>query len=82
MIINQLSNDFSDTPQITVAQVQDLAARGFTTIVCNRPDSEVSAGETSQDTQQAATAAGLSFHHLPLTLANIISNILRPCGNS
>jgi len=67
MIINQLSKDFSAAPQISVAEVQDLAARGFTTIVCNRPDSEVSAGETSQDIQQAAAAAGLSFHHLPLT---------------
>lgn len=67
MIINQLSKDFSASAQISVAEVQDLAARGFTSIVCNRPDSEVSAGETSQDIQQAAAAAGLSFHHLPLT---------------
>jgi uncharacterized protein (TIGR01244 family) len=66
MIINQLSKDFSATPQITVAEVQDLAARGFKTIVCGRPDSEVSAGETSQDIKQAAAAAGMSYHHLPL----------------
>lgn len=66
MIINQLSKDYGAAPQISVADVQDLAVRGFTTIVCNRPDNEVSAGETSQDIQQAATAAGLEFHHLPL----------------
>ena len=66
MIINQLSKDFSAAPQISVAEVQDLAARGFTSIVCNRPDSEVSAGETSQEIKQAAAAVGLEFHHLPL----------------
>ena len=66
MNINQLSKDYGAAPQITVADVQELADRGFTSIVCNRPDNEVSAGETSQDIQQAAAAAGLEFHHLPL----------------
>ncbi|WIY23750.1 sulfur transferase domain-containing protein [Parasedimentitalea psychrophila] len=60
MIINQLSKDFSASAQISVAEVQDLAARGFTTIVCSRPDREVSAGETSQDIQQAAARVEFS----------------------
>lgn len=73
MIIKKLSRVFSVSAQISVEEVQDLAARGFTTIVCNRPDSEVSAGETSQDIQQAAVAAGLSFHHLPLVPGEVNS---------
>jgi sulfide:quinone oxidoreductase len=71
MIIKKLSRDFSTSAQISVAEVHELAARGFTTIVCNRPDSEVSAGEASQDIQQAAAAAGLSFHHLPLVPSEV-----------
>ena len=66
MFIKKLSHCFSVVPQISVLNVQDLADRGFTTIICTRPDGEVSTGETSQEMRQAAVTAEVSFHYLPM----------------
>ena len=40
MHITQISKDFSVSPQITAADVTEIANAGFKSIICNRPDFE------------------------------------------
>ena len=40
MHITQISQDFSVSPQITAADVAEIANAGFKSIICNRPDFE------------------------------------------
>jgi len=63
--IRKLTGDFSVAPQIDPADVAELAASGFRTLICNRPDEETSAGLSSRAMAAAAEAAGLAFINAP-----------------
>lgn len=54
-------------PQLTVEDMPAIAAAGFTTVICNRPDSEVAPDLQSGAIGAAARAAGLRFEVLELT---------------
>jgi uncharacterized protein (TIGR01244 family) len=56
----------SVSPQIGVEDVAAAAAAGFTTIVNNRPDGEVPDQTPGAAIEQAAAAAGLDYHFLPV----------------
>jgi sulfide:quinone oxidoreductase len=58
-------DELSYCGQITVGQVGELAALGFRSIVCNRPDSEEGAVPSS-NIRQAARALGMSFIYQPV----------------
>ena len=62
----RLSDQFSASPQIDTGGVADAAARGFTTIVNNRPDGEVAGQPTGAAIEAEASAAGLSYHAIPV----------------
>jgi len=61
----KLSDTFSVSPQIEPEDVAALAALGFRTLICNRPDEEVDAAHGSAAMAQAAADAGMAFHYLP-----------------
>ena len=67
MDIRQLTPRYSVSPQIAVEDVADIAAAGFTTVICNRPDEEVPPSHQAAAVKAAAEAAGLSFEVLPIT---------------
>jgi sulfide:quinone oxidoreductase len=54
------------SPQITAAQLAQLKAMGFSTIICNRPDHEEPGQPTFADIKAAAEAVGLEAHHIPI----------------
>jgi len=62
MDIRRIDDKFAVSPQITPADVEKLAGEGFTTIICNRPDSEEAGQPTSVAIAKAAKQAGLDFH--------------------
>ena len=62
----RVTEDFSVAPQISVADVAEAAAQGFTTIINNRPDGEDPAQPTSAEIAAAAHAAGLRYAHIPV----------------
>jgi len=69
MQIRRIDDRISVSPQITADDVTTLRAQGFTTIVNNRPDGE-EAGQPSGDMiAEAAAAAGLAYHAIPITHA-------------
>lgn len=67
MEIRQITPRYAVSPQIDPEDIGVIAASGFTTIICNRPDEEVPASHHADRVGEAARAAGLEFHVLPLT---------------
>lgn len=67
MDIRQITPTYFVAPQLDPADMPDVAAAGITTVICNRPDIEVSPAFQADALQAAAEAAGLTFHRHPLT---------------
>ena len=63
-------DDLSYCGQITVADVHELAAMGFRSIVCNRPDSEEGAVPSSA-IEQTARRLGLAFVYQPVEFSQL-----------
>jgi uncharacterized protein (TIGR01244 family) len=62
----RVTDDFTTSPQISVADVQRAAELGFKTIINNRPDGESPDQPSSGEIEAAAAAAGLAYFHLPV----------------
>lgn len=66
MDIRTVTDHFSASPQIDIADVATLAEAGFKTVICNRPDDEIPGQPSAQAMQTACEDAGLAFHFLPV----------------
>jgi uncharacterized protein (TIGR01244 family) len=62
----RVTEDFTTAPQISVADLAQAAAQGFTTIICHRPDGEDPGQPTAAEMRTAAEAAGLTYVHIPV----------------
>lgn len=67
MDIRQLSENYAVSPQIEVTDVVEVAAAGFKTIICNRPDTENPPDRQTHKMEAAAKSAGLAFVYIPVT---------------
>ncbi|WP_341366475.1 TIGR01244 family sulfur transferase [Yoonia sp. BS5-3] len=67
MDIRQICPTYAVSPQIAAEDVPAIAAAGFTTIICNRPDAEIPPSHHADVIETAATAAGLKFVIIPVT---------------
>lgn len=67
MDIRQIDETYHVSPQITPEDAAAIAAAGFTTVICNRPDAEIPPALHAEVVRAAAEEAGLEFHVLPLT---------------
>ena len=66
--IRNVTDAFAVTPQITEADIEQIAAAGFKTIVANRPDGEGGVDQPRIGAIRAkAEAAGLTFVALPFS---------------
>ena len=61
MPLFQLTESLSVAAQITTQDIPNLAAQGFTVVVCNRPDDEVPGQATMDEIEAACNAADLLF---------------------
>ena len=66
MLVTQLSPDFSESDQIAPQDLAQLAARGFRTVICNRPDGEGPGQPAFATIAAAARAAGMDAAYLPV----------------
>jgi len=62
----RVTDHLAVSPQITPADVAEAKARGFTTLINNRPDGEAPDQPTSAQIEQAAREAGLAYIHIPV----------------
>ena len=67
MEIRQITPTYAVSPQILPDDCQAIADAGFKTIICNRPDTEITPDCCATAIESAAKAAGLNFVTLPLT---------------
>jgi sulfide:quinone oxidoreductase len=77
MIIKQLNSQFSVSDQLTLDDVDTLAASGIRTLVCNRPDGEVSGQPSFADVSERANRHGIAMHYLPVVHDTINSYNVR-----
>ena len=70
MPIFQLTESLSVAAQITTQDIPNLAAQGFTIVVCNRPDDEVPGQATMDEIEAACNAADLIFVRYPVDAMN------------
>ncbi len=66
MPIQSLSPNFAVSPQILPAELPAIAAAGFKSVICNRPDGEDPGQPSFEAVAQAAAQAGLQARHLPV----------------
>ncbi len=66
MDLHRFSEHYAVTAQILPEEVEHLAAAGFVTVICNRPDNEEPGQPTAKEIRKACEAAGLAFYHVPV----------------
>jgi len=66
----KLTDTIAVAGQIRPEQVGEIAAAGFRVLVNNRPDGEDADQPSGAEIEAAALAAGLEYHHLPVTGMN------------
>ena len=66
MDIRKISKELAVSPQIAAADVAAIAGAGYRSIICNRPDGEGNDQPLFHEIEEAARAAGLGAHYLPV----------------
>ena len=65
MDIKQLSEQLSVSAQVTASDLSAVAAAGFNSLICNRPDGEGADQPSFTEIEQQAKAVGLQAAYLP-----------------
>ena len=81
MDLRRLTDTIFVAPQIDIADLLRLADEGFTTLIDNRPDGEIEAALQSARMAEAAEAAGLAFHYLPIEPGGLTPALAERLGN-
>ena len=68
---HEIDEKLSVGPQISVADVPEIRAAGFRSIVCNRPDAEGADQPGHEEIASAAEREGLAFRYLPVTTGTV-----------
>ena len=71
MDIKKIDKEISVSPQIVPSDLQALADAGFKAVICNRPDGEGNDQPLFHEIEEAAQAAGLSAHYLPVETGKV-----------
>lgn len=71
MELRKIDDQITVAPQISVADVEEIARLGFKTLVANRPDHEEPGQPEMSDIEAAARAHGLEWVYLPVQSGHI-----------
>lgn len=82
MDLRHLAPGLSVAAQLVPSDVAAAAARGYTTLICNRPDGEQPGQPTHEAMAQAAAAAGLRFVYQPVVSGRITTEQVRTFGGA
>ncbi|MGB3796883.1 MAG: TIGR01244 family sulfur transferase [Alteraurantiacibacter sp.] len=66
MDVKKLTDTLFVTGQISPDEVGELAAQGFQSIICNRPNDEEQGQPGFAEIADAATAHGMAARHIPV----------------
>lgn len=71
MTAKPITPNLSVSEQILPQDIAALAAAGFKSIICNRPDGEGADQPSFSEIEAAATAAGMQAHYLPIVSGKV-----------
>lgn len=71
MDIKKLGDDLAVTPQVLIADLPQIKAQGFRSIICNRPDGEGADQPTFEEIATAAKKLGLEMAYQPIVPGKI-----------
>lgn len=71
MHLKRLTATISVSPQITASDLASIAAAGFKSIICNRPDGEGADQPVYDEIERAASAAKLSARYIPIVSGKV-----------
>jgi uncharacterized protein (TIGR01244 family) len=74
MPITRISPDYSASAQIDRDDVAGIAAQGFRSIMCNRPDGEAPDQPPAAEIRDEAARQGLAFAHVPVVSGAITAD--------
>jgi uncharacterized protein (TIGR01244 family) len=66
MDIHKIDGKLSVAGQLAAENMAEIAAAGFKSVICNRPDHEGPGQPNHTDIAHAAQKAGLTFHYVPV----------------
>jgi len=72
MTPRQITEEITVSPQIEASDIEDLKARGFKSVICNRPDGESPDQPGYAEIAEAAKAAGLEARYLPIISGGMV----------
>ena len=70
MNIVKLTENLAVSAQISLDDLEQIAAAGYKVLINNRPDGEDSHQPVGALIATAAEAAGMEYHHIPITAAS------------
>ncbi|MEM1073619.1 MAG: TIGR01244 family sulfur transferase [Pseudomonadota bacterium] len=76
MDIRKITAKFFAAPQISPADLPQIAEAGIKRVLCNRPDEEIPQSHHASVMADAARTAGLEFVILPLTHQNMTLDVI------
>lgn len=74
MNVKQLTEDFAVADQLTADDVDTLAAAGYRTIICNRPDGEAAGQPLRAEVEAVAQEHGIDFRYIPVVSGQLTMN--------
>ncbi|MEM6301095.1 MAG: TIGR01244 family sulfur transferase [Pseudomonadota bacterium] len=66
----RLTETVATSPQVSAADMNEIAGQGYKVVINNRPDNEVPGQPDAESLRRAAEAAGLEYHHFPVNAFN------------
>lgn len=66
MTPQKIDDDFTVSPQILASDVAEIAAGGFRSVICNRPDGESPDQTPYRDIESEVKKTGLEFRYIPV----------------
>ena len=72
--ITAITEQLAVAPQIAAADIADIAAKGYRTLVNNRPDNEAPGQLPSEEARRLAEKAGLRYEYFPITAPTLTSD--------
>ncbi|WP_027230182.1 TIGR01244 family sulfur transferase [Phyllobacterium sp. UNC302MFCol5.2] len=71
MDIRQIDEGYAVSGQISPDDVRDLAAAGYHTIICNRPDGESADQPNFAEIKNVAEKAGIAIYYVPVVAGQL-----------
>ena len=82
MDIHIITETYAVSPQVEPGDMAAIAAAGYATVICNRPDHEVEPALQSDAMRKAAEAAGLTFVYNPVENGAMTMDMVETQGST